>query len=69
MKNQPLLYSLKLYLTHSIKQAEDLLHEGAFQESGKYSEENIKGTLVTLEEILYLIKFYGKQDDKVPWWI
>lgn len=56
MKNENLLQTLEIYLTSSVRQAEDLLNEGRFRETGKYSEENIKGSLRVMEEILYMIE-------------
>lgn len=60
MNNSLFFHSLKLYLISSIRQAEDLLHEGNFSDKGKYSEECLKGSLMALEEILHLIDSYKK---------
>lgn len=61
MNNSLFISSLKLYLTSSIRQAEDLLHDGNFSEKGKYSEEALKGSLMAFEEILHLIESYKEE--------
>ena len=56
MNQTVLLNSIKIYLIVSIRQAEDLLNEGNFRETGKYSKENIQGSLRVMEEVLYMIE-------------